>query len=230
VRKVVISLGGSILVKDDNDAGYIKELIGALRELDDDLKFIIITGGGKTARNYITIGRSTGADEATLDNIGIQATRLNAWLMIGALKGASVYPRPFSSLEEALVGASNHKFTIGGGTHPGHTTDAVSALIAEMWGADKFLNLTAVDGAYTSDPNNDPNAVRIPKMTTGELCDLVSSTTRGAGSHSVLDPLAATVVHRAGINTFISEGRDISNLVRCIEGNDFHGTTVVPGK
>jgi uridylate kinase len=230
VRKVVISLGGSILVKDDNDAGYIKELIEALKVFDDEFRFIIITGGGRIARRYIEIGRSTGADEATLDSIGIQATRLNAWLMIGALKGESVYPRPVTTLEEALISASNHRFTIGGGTHPGHTTDAVSALIAEMWGADKFLNLTAVDGAYTSDPNDDPKAVRIPKMTTAELYNLVSSTTRGAGSHSVLDPLAAAVVDRAGINTFILEGRDISNLTECIKGNDFHGTVVIPGR
>jgi uridylate kinase len=162
--------------------------------------------------------------------MGIQATRLNAWLMIGALKGESVYPRPFDEMEEALVGAATHRFTIGGGTHPGHTTDAVSALIAEMWGADMFLNLTAVDGAYTADPKEDPKAVWIPRMTTGELCDLVSSTERGAGSHSVLDPLAATVVHRSGIKTFILDGRDIGNLVDCLKGNDFHGTIVLPGK
>jgi uridylate kinase len=150
--------------------------------------------------------------------------------MIGALGGNDVYPRPFTSLEEALVGASNHMFTIGGGTHPGHTTDAVGALIAEMWRANIFINLTAVDGAYTSDPNEDPEAVRIPKMTTGELCDLVSLTTRGAGSHSVLDPLAAAVVHRAGIQTCIAEGRDIPNLISCLKGLDFHGTSVLPGK
>lgn len=230
MRKVVISLGGSILVKDEDDAGYIRDLIAALKGLDDEFRFIIITGGGRTARRYITIGRSTGADEATLDSMGIQATRLNAWLMIGAFKGESVYPRPASSLEEALVGASNHRYTIGGGTHPGHTTDTVSALIAEMWGADMFLNLTAVDGAYTANPNEDPEAVRIPRMTTGELCDLVSSTRRGAGSHSVLDPLAATVVDRAGINTFILEGRDIPNLMDCLNGNEFHGTVVAPGR
>jgi uridylate kinase len=149
--------------------------------------------------------------------------------MIGALKGENVYPRPFTDLEEALVGASINRFTVGGGTHPGHTTDAVSALIAEMWRADMFLNLTAVDGAYTKDPNEDPGAVRIPEMTTRELCDLVSSTARGAGSHSVLDPLAATVVHRAGIDTYILEGRDIPNILKCINKEVFHGTTVVPG-
>jgi uridylate kinase len=149
--------------------------------------------------------------------------------MIGALRGEEVYPRPFTGIEEALIGASNHRFTIGGGTHPGHTTDAVSALIAEMWRADHFLNLTAVDGAYTSDPNKDPAAERIPSMTSSELCELVSSTTKGAGSHSVMDPLAAAIIHRAGIKTSIIDGRDVPNLLRCIEGEGFHGTIVSPG-
>ncbi|MGA1848656.1 MAG: UMP kinase, partial [Thermoplasmatota archaeon] len=187
---MVISLGGSILVKGEDDSRYIRELLDALSSLETNIRYIIVTGGGQTARNYIRIGREAGANEACLDNIGIQATRLNAYLVISAVK-ENCYPKPFSGLEEAIVGASNFRFTIGGGTHPGHTTDAVSALVAEMWGADLFLNLTAVDGAYTRDPNRFDDAERIEGMTTGELRRLVSETSRGAGSHSVLDPLAA---------------------------------------
>ncbi|MBN1389715.1 MAG: UMP kinase [Candidatus Thermoplasmatota archaeon] len=230
MRRVVISLGGSILVKGDNDADHIRELIDGLTSLSDEMRFIIVTGGGRLARDHISLGRSTGADEATLDSLGIQATRMNAWLVLGAFKGKDVYPRPFTSIEEAIMGASSHKFTIGGGTHPGHTTDAVSALIAEMWRADLFINLTAVDGAYTDDPDNNRSAKRIPKMTSKELVDLVSNTTRGAGSHSVMDPLAAMVIHRAGIESRILEGRDVPNLLRCMRGEDMHGTIVIPGE
>jgi len=161
--------------------------------------------------------------------MGIQATRLNAWLVIGALK-EKCYPKPFTSLEEAIIGASTFRFTVGGGTHPGHTTDAVGALVAEIWGADVFLNLTAVDGAYTRDPNLFKDAERIEEMSTGDLRKLVSGTSRGAGSHSVLDPLAAEIVHRAAIRTCILDGRDIRNLLSCIRGDDFHGTDVIPGR
>lgn len=230
MRKVVISLGGSILVKGEDDETYIRELVESLASISDDVRFIIVTGGGKLARSHISIGRSMGADESTLDSIGILATRMNAWLVIGAFKGVDVYPRPFTSLEEALIGASVHRFTIGGGTHPGHTTDAVSAMIAEMWRADLFVNLTAVDGAYTTDPKKDRNAERIPEMTSKELVELVSDTARGAGSHSVMDPLAASVIHRAGIGTMILDGRDVPNLLRCISGGRTHGTVVVPGE
>ena len=229
MRKVVISLGGSILVKGDDDAGYIQELVTGLVGTAKDTKYIIVTGGGKLARDYISIGRQAATDEATLDSMGIQATRMNAWLVLGAFRGQDVYPRPFRSIEEALIGASNNRFTLGGGTHPGHTTDAVSALIAEMWRADMFINLTAVDGAYTADPNEFEDARRIPQITSARLLDLVSETTRGAGSHSVMDPLAASVIHRAGIETYILNGRDVPNLLKCLSGSDAFGTIVVPG-
>ncbi len=226
---MVISLGGSILVRGEDDALYIRELLDALSSLDGSTRYIIVTGGGQTARKYIGTGREAGANEAYLDNIGIQATRLNACLVISAVK-ESCYPKPFLDLEEAIIGASNFRFTIGGGTHPGHTTDAVGALVAEMWGADLFLNLTAVDGAYTKDPNRFDDAERIEGMTTGELRTLVSETSRGAGSHSVLDPLAAEIVHRASIRTCILDGRDINNVILSIRGEEFHGTEVIPGE
>jgi uridylate kinase len=226
---VVISLGGSILVKGEDDAQFIKDIIDALSSLDVTFRFVIITGGGRIAREHIRIGREAGANEAYLDQIGIQATRLNAWLVISAIQG-NCYPRPFTNLEEAVIGASAFRYTVGGGTHPGHTTDTVGALIAEMWGADMFLNLTAVDGAYTKDPNRFDDAERIQDMTTGDLRKLVSETSRGAGSHSVLDPLAAEVVHRASIRTCILDGRDVQNVVRCLVGEEFHGTDVIPGE
>ncbi|MGA1820013.1 MAG: UMP kinase [Thermoplasmatota archaeon] len=230
MRKVVISLGGSILVQGDRDAEYIRQLVEGLCGIDDGTRFVIVTGGGKLARDHIRLGRELGLDEATLDMLGIQATRTNAWLVLGSLGGQSAYPRPFTDPVEALVGAGSFRFTIGGGTHPGHTTDAVSALIAEMWRADLFVNMTAVDGAYTSDPKRDSDAKRIPKMTSKELLELVSGTTRGAGSHSVMDPLAAAVVHRAGIETRILDGRDVPNLLACIKGESAYATIVTPGE
>jgi uridylate kinase len=189
----------------------------------------IITGGGRTAREYIAIGRTCGADEATLDEIGIAATRLNAFLLISALKGNS-YPRPFISIDEGLTALGSFRIAVGGGTHPGHTTDAVSALLAERWGADIMLNLTSVDGAYTADPEKDPKAKRIERMTSSELVKLVSGAGRTAGSHSVMDPLAAQVLHRARIPSCILHGRDLESVRACLSGDQFNGTIVEPDR
>ncbi len=226
-KKVVLSLGGSIIKRDEDDIRYLNDIRTLLMRLKGDLTFIIVTGGGRTARDYIHLGRDLGADETTLDRMGIAATRLNSWLIISLL-GEGCYPVPFHSIEEALNGAAGFRFVVGGGTHPGHTTDAVSAMIAERWKADLFINLTAVNGAYTSDPNVYKNAKKIDEMSSSELISLVSSTEKKAGSHSVMDPTAAEVIHRARIRTAILDGRDLGSLADCIEERSFDGTRILP--
>jgi uridylate kinase len=225
MKKAVISLGGSIMVRGEEDHDFLRKFSDLILSLSDELTFIIITGGGRTARDNIHIGRELGCDEVTLDNIGIQATRLNAWLLISAL-GEKCHPQPVNSVEEALISVRSSGIVVGGGTHPGHTTDTVAALIAERWCADIFLNLTAVNGAYTSDPNKFDDAEKIERISSAELVELVSATSRGAGSHSVMDPLAARIIRRANLVTFIMNGRDLDSVGRCLNGKDFDGTTV----
>lgn len=229
MKRTVISLGGSILVKGEEDADFIKGIRELIERSGDEHRFIIITGGGRTARDYIQIGRDLGSDEATLDWVGIGATRLNAWLMISSL-GPICYPKPVEAIEEALIASKTSSVVVGGGTHPGHTTDTVAALIAERWKADSFLNLTAVNGAYTADPNKDPKAEKIDSMTSSQLLDLVSDTRSGAGSHSVMDPVAASIIHRAGLSTFIMNGRDLRSIENCLHGKEFDGTVIIPDR
>lgn len=227
MRKVVLSLGGSVIIRGEEDVRYIKAFVKELLTSTMDTRYVIVTGGGRLARDYIRSGRELGADESTLDEMGIEATRLNAWLLISAL-GNECNPVPFRNIDEALEQASVHRFVVGGGTHPGQTTDAVSAIIAERWGADIFVNMTAVPGAFTSDPLKDPKAKRIPRMTSSELMHLVSNVRSEAGSHSVMDPLAAKVISRSSLLTFIIDGRDIPSLRGVLAGKPFKGTTVVP--
>jgi uridylate kinase len=229
VKKIVISLGGSILVRGSGDAEYLRAITSVLSERSEGTSIAVITGGGRTARDYIGLGRSCGADEATLDEVGIAATRLNAILLISALRG-SCYPRPFLSIDEGLAALVTHGIAVGGGTHPGHTTDAVAAILAERWGADLLLNLTSVDGAYTADPEKDPEAKRLDHLTSSELVGLVAPTGRSAGSHSVMDPLAAHIVHRARIPVRILHGRDIEGIRSCMAGRRFKGTMVEPDR
>jgi uridylate kinase len=229
LRKVVISLGGSVLIRGEKDSSYLRALARELLSAPADDRFVIVTGGGRLAREYIGIGRELGADESTLDEIGIEATRLNAWLVLSAL-GREANPVPFECLDEALNLTSTHRFVVGGGIHPGQTTDAVSAIIAERWGADAFVNMTAVPGAFTSDPSKDPKARRIPRMTPVELLELVSDVSPVAGSHSVMDPLASRIIARSGLRTYIMDGRDLRSFKCVLKGRPFKGTVIIPDR
>src|SRR3981189_1677285 len=96
MEKVVVSLGGSVLVPGEDDAKYLRDLASLLRGLSSRVKLFVVTGGGRVARYYIETGRSLGVGERTLDEFGIAVTRLNARLLSASLKGRS-NPAPATS-------------------------------------------------------------------------------------------------------------------------------------
>jgi uridylate kinase len=99
-----------------------------------------------------------------------------------------------------------------GGVAVGQTTDAVSALLAEYVHADKIIVATSVDGVYTADPEQDPAAQKLARMTHRALARMASGTEMKAGSRSPVDPLAAKIIERSSIPTAIVLGSKIENL------------------
>ena len=84
MKKVVISLGGSILIPTLEDH-TIKEYVPVLKKIAKLHRLFIVVGGGGEARRYISVMRYLGVDEGTSDEIGILITRLNATMLIAAL-------------------------------------------------------------------------------------------------------------------------------------------------
>lgn len=222
---VVLSLGGSVLVRDDEDESYIRRLAKMLIGLASEHRIYVVTGGGRIARYYIRTARAFGADERCLDEMGIEVTRMNARLLAIALGEHSCREIPKDYEGAAKLGRS-HSIVVMGGVEPGITTDAVSAKLAERVKADRLVNATSVDGAYTADPNKDRNATRIPKMSHAELVKLVGSSPLGAGPNVVFDPTGAAVLQKCKIALAIVNGRDLPTLKNAIEGKKFDGTLV----
>lgn len=214
-----------MLVKDEDPSEYLSELAQMLVDVSSRSKLYIVAGGGRIARFYIRSGRALGATEEYLDLMGIDATRLNARLVIAALKGHAC-PEPPKDYEEALRAGSSYPVVVMGGVVPGVTTDAVSARLAERVKATRLVNATSVDGAYTADPKKDSNAKRIPRMSHEELAKLVSGTAKGAGPTTVFDPVGADVLLRSRIPLTIVDGRSVKNLKLALEGEDCMGTVV----
>ena len=100
--KLVIKIGGSLLMDKDGkiEVTEIKKIAKNIEILlKDGHEIVIIVGGGVEARKYITAMRALGASEGYCDEIGIRVSRVNARLLISALKGL-VYPIPPRTLEE----------------------------------------------------------------------------------------------------------------------------------
>lgn len=215
----VLSIGGSILEK---DADKIRAIADAVREIASKNKVFVVCGGGPTSREYIKVARALGASEAVCDMLGIDATRLNARLLISATKDAcKIIPKTY---EEAA--AQKENIVIMGGVSPGHTTDAVAAILAEYVGADLLVNATSIDGVYSADPKKDKNARKFQKLTPRQLVEIVSKVEMTAGPATVFDLLASKIIERSGIKTIVVDGRNPENIVGAVRGKH-SGTEIV---
>ncbi|MGC2427587.1 MAG: UMP kinase [Nitrososphaeraceae archaeon] len=223
-KRVVIKLSGSIFCQNAKK-NAIKEYAEMLFHIHNKVQPIVITGGGKIARQYINLGRKFGSDEASLDMMGIDVSRLNAKLLIAALRGDS-YSRVPTDLEEVAIAAESGKIVIAGGLHPGQSTNATSALIAEKVKASKFLNATDVNGIYNSDPNTNKNAKLFKKITVKKCIRLLGAGSSMAGTYDLMDIVALKVIERSNIPTRILLS-DVSNIKNAVEGKHCIGTEII---
>jgi uridylate kinase len=225
MEKVVVSLGGSVLVPDEDDARFFADLTALLRRVSSRVRLFAVTGGGRVARYYIETGRALGIAERHLDNLGIGVTRMNARLLGLALKGRA-NAEPARTYAEAARMAKRYPIVIMAGTRPGHTTDRVSASLARFVGAARIVNATSVDGVYTADPRKDPHARLLEQITFEDLVRLSGEGHRAAGPSVVFDPVAARVLARDRIPLSVVRGRNLGALEAAILGRSFHGTLV----
>ena len=222
--KIVITIGGSIIIKDHNYMKFM-DYAEVLRDLTDENEIFVVVGGGKTARDYIEIARALGLSEALCDDIGIEVTRLNAKLLIAAL-GDYAYPEVPQNFREALQFASTKKIVVMGGTEPAHSTDAVGSILAEFVGAELLINATSVNGLYNKDPNKYSDAKMYNEIKPSKMIDLISTKDIKAGTYEFFDMTAIQIIKRSRIKTVILNGGDANNIKTAINGKI--GTKILP--
>jgi uridylate kinase len=224
MKKVVISLGGSILIP-SLEQNRIQQYVPVLRDIASRCHLFVVVGGGGEARRYIGAARRLLIDEGTADEIGIMITRLNATMLVAAM-GDDAYPRVAESHAEAKKFAEHRKCVVMGGITPGQTTDAVAAVLAERVRADVFINVTSVDGIYSADPKKNKKAVRYDHLTPRQLIGIVGKAQLVAGLNTVLDIIAARVVERSKIPLVVLDGTDPENLRSAVISGRYKGTVV----
>ncbi len=221
--KVVISLGGSVIGFPPNTE-WLKQFRSFVEEFQEDIKAIVV-GGGPLAREMIRTAREFGVKKDVLDQIGIQATMLNAWIVRSALDGISTDFVTFAGTH--WFGVFDRIPVFGGTGVPGLTTDFAAALLAEHLGV-SFVNITRVGGIYDKDPDKHPDAQLIRKITYREVEDLVfSSDRREPGTNFPIDLAAFNILRRSGIHTYIV-GPDIDNIRKLFRGEEWIGTEILP--
>jgi len=221
-KRIVIKLSGRLFGLEDSK--ILKDYAAFLVKISKIHQPIVIAGGGKIARHYIIHARSSGADESTLDELGIEVSRLNAKLLIYALQDKA-YPHPPTNLKEVAHAADSGLIVITGGLHPGQSTNATAALIAEKVRASFFLNATDVDGIYDSDPNKNKNAKKFRRIELKKLRNMLVHQESIAGGYDLMDIVALKVIERSKIKTRILKA-DIKTLEKAIKGSP-EGTEII---
>lgn len=224
---VVIKLSGSVFNILDNQTTVevLKQYSSMLVHINKTVQPVVVAGGGNIARYYIQIARKLGLDESSLDLIGIDVSRLNAKLLISSL-GDHAYPNVPKSLDEISNFIVSNKIIITGGLHPGQSTNATSALIAEKIRAKEFINATDVEGIYDMDPRKNQSAKLFEKITLNKCLDMLSERSSMAGEYDLMDIVALKVIERSKINTRVILSSP-ENIINTIEGKKYKGTELI---
>ena len=221
-KRIVIKLSGRLFGMDN--VKVLKDYAAFLVKLSKICQPVIVAGGGTIARHYISHARSSGTDESTLDELGIEISRLNAKLLIYAL-GNKAYSHPPTTLQEVRHAVDDGLIVITGGLHPGQSTNGTAALIAEKIKAEQFLNATDVDGVYDMDPIKFKQAKKFKRIELKNLKNILVHEDSVAGGYDLMDIVALKIIERSKIQTRILKA-DPKIIEKAIKGNNV-GTEII---
>ena len=226
MKRIVIKLSGRIFGMDN--VKILKDYARFLVKISKVCQPVIVAGGGPIARRYINYARSSGADESSLDELGIDISRLNAKLLIYALKHRA-YPHPPTTLQEIRNAVDSGAIVVTGGLHPGHSTNGTAALIAEKIKASVFLNATDVAGVYDLDHNKYKDAKMYRRIELKKLRNMLVRKESIAGGYDLMDILTLKIIERSKIKTRILKA-DIKTLEKAIKGGSVGTEIIFPKK
>ncbi len=225
MKKVVISLGGSLIVPKEVDTKFISSFKKTLRKNYRNYKFIVVCGGGHVARKYISILKSEKKSNKEISLAGIRATRMNARLMMQVFgkEANDSIPLSMKDVEDYLP---KNKVVFCGALRyaSNETSDGTAAKLAHHLKSN-FINLTNVPGLFTSNPLKNKKAKLIQNISWKDFEKKALRLKFKPGQHFVLDQNASTIIRKSRIKTYIL-GPDMKNFDKLLKGKKFKGTTI----
>ena len=225
MKTIVMSLGGSIIVPGEIQIKFLKlfrEFI--LKFLRKDYKFIIVTGGGSVARNYINAASEISKiPDEDKDWLGIHATRINAHL-IRTIFRKEAYPVVLDNPLKKINGAK-YKLFIASGWRPGWSTDYCAVLLAERFKADKIINASNIDYVYDKDISQYKDAKPIKEITWVKYRKIIGSKW-SPGMKAPFDPIASKMAQKLKTTVIITRGTNLQNLENILLNKKFKGTVI----
>jgi uridylate kinase len=224
-KRILLKLSGEALMGDrefGTDADVVEAIAHQLKHVRDrGVQVSVVLGAGNIYRGLE--GAAAGMDRATADYMGMLAIVLNALTLQDALERNGVHTRVQSAITISEVAepyirrrAMRHLekgrvviFAAGTG-NPFFTTDTAAALRAlEMHAEAILMAKNGVEGVYTADPKQDPDAEFIPEISAREALQ------RGL---KVMDSTALSLCMDNGLPIYVFNMNDESNIDRIVSG------------
>ncbi len=223
----VISLGGSLIVPDKIDTDFLasfKQFI--IKRIEKGDRFILITGGGRTARRYQdAASHVSGIDDEEKDWLGIHSTRLNAHLLRTIFK-LYAHPKVIKDFDDEQDEIDfNEKILIGAGWKPGWSTDYIATLLAIKHKAESIINLSNIEYVYSEDPKVNPGAKRYEEISWKEFREIVGNKW-DPGMSAPFDPIASKLADEKKLKVAILNGKNLTNLNEYLDNKKFKGTII----
>ncbi len=221
-KRVIFSLGGSLVVPDEVNVPYLREFRDFINEfVQQGWKFVLVVGGGAPARKYITAAKEIIGDSITHDDmdwLGVHATRFNAHLIRTIFRPIAQPVIITNPVEDYLD--ESKPVIVSGGWKPGWSTDYVAVKIANRLKAKVLVNLSNIKYVYSADPKKDPTAKPLKDMLWSDFRKLVGDKWV-PGMSAPFDPIASRQAMETDLNVYVTEGSNIENVKNILLGKEY---------
>lgn len=232
-RRVLLKLSGEAL-RDGSDhqilhSVTLTNVASAVQEMvNSGVQVAVVVGAGNIWRGKLAA--SIGIDPATADYMGMLGTIINSLALQSAIEKQGISCRVLSAISAQQVAepyirrrAIRHLekgrvvIFAGGTGNPFFTTDTTAALRAIEVGCDAIMMAkNGADGVYSADPNRDPTATLIPKLTYRDLLQR---------ELKVMDSTAVSLLIDSDVETRVFNMGAMDNFMKVISGDSL-GTTI----
>ncbi|MEE3296137.1 MAG: UMP kinase [Planctomycetota bacterium] len=232
-NRILLKISGEMLCEKGGfgiDPAHVQDFAQQIKDglAQGNAELAMVCGGGNFLRGAQIAGDEIG--RITGDNMGMLATIMNALALQSALERAGVETRvlsaiPVNDLAEPFIRrrALRHLekkrvVVLAGGTgNPYFTTDTTAALRALQIRANVLAKGTKVDGVYSADPEEDPDAEFFEELT---FLDVLQQRLR------IMDSTAVSLCMDNSLPINVFNMKEQGNIVKFLSGERL-GTMVV---
>ena len=231
-QRVLLKLSGEALASDGGagidpeKAAYIAQRVREVYELG--MQVAIVIGGGNLWRGEPAA--KLGMDRSRADHMGMIATVMNGLLLQDAIERLGIVTRVQTAVEmnsiaepyirlRAIRHLEKGRVVIltGGIGSPYFTTDSAAALRASEIHADVIVKATKVDGVYSADPLQDPDARRYSQLNYQQVLDQ---------QLRVMDTTAFTLCQENAMPIVVLDFWNPQDLLKALSGDSSVGTVI----